>query len=237
MTHVDVGSKRVHLSEATDVRVRRGQVIANPNLRSAPHWMFEGPGMAPEMADTLSVDVLIRDEWVFVHREQLPRHVAWSQAADDLEAEWRGKLARAAKSAADASFSAASAESRSRTTSSAGRTVSEQKAVRWAEGELEGAAASTKGKPKSVPVEEIARQRERGWPDFHPEDYCHRCGGRNVASWFVDSDRFNAAMGAPEDHQWNGIICPGCFVELHEQATGLMATWKLAPDTPFRPVE
>ena len=79
----------------------------------------------------------------------------------------------------------------------------------------------------------MATQRAAGWPDWHPEDYCHRCGGRN-ASWHVDSDRFNAAMGPPTLHRWNGIICPGCFVELHEAATGLTATWTLSPDTPFR---
>ena len=73
-------------------------------------------------------------------------------------------------------------------------------------------------------------------PDWHPEDYCHRCGGRN-ASWHVDSDRFNAAMGPPTLHRWNGIICPGCFVELHEAATGLTATWTLSPDTPFRHID
>ena len=52
----------------------------------------------------------------------------------------------------------------------------------------------------------MATQRAAGWPDWHPEDYCHRCGGRN-ASWHVDSDRFNAAMGKPSEHRWNGIIC------------------------------
>ena len=79
----------------------------------------------------------------------------------------------------------------------------------------------------------MATQRAAGWPEWHPEDYCHRCGGRN-ASWHVDSDRFNAAMGPPTLHRWNGIICPGCFVELHEAATGLTATWTLSPDTPSR---
>lgn len=85
-------------------------------------------------------------------------------------------------------------------------------------------------------LREIARQREQGWPDFHPEDYCHRCGAPNP-SWTVDSDRFNTAMGRPETHQWEGIVCVGCFIYLHEQATGLTCTWKLVPETPFRPKE
>lgn len=90
--------------------------------------------------------------------------------------------------------------------------------------------------PPSVTLEQIAEQRAKGWPDFHPEDYCHRCGGRNC-SWFVDSDRFNAAMGPFGEHRWNGIVCTGCFVALHAEATGLTATWELVPATQFRPKE
>lgn len=87
-----------------------------------------------------------------------------------------------------------------------------------------------------VTLAEIDEQRKFGWPDFHPERYCHRCGGLNVRSWAVDSDRFNAAMGSINQHLWNGIVCPGCFVDLHEHMTGLKCSWKLAPDTPFRPL-
>lgn len=88
----------------------------------------------------------------------------------------------------------------------------------------------------SVAIDEINEQRSKGWPDFHPEDFCHRCGGKNVWSWSVDSDRFNLALGEEGDRLWQGIVCPGCFVELHEEATGLRACWRLEPDpqTPFR---
>lgn len=83
----------------------------------------------------------------------------------------------------------------------------------------------------------IDNQRVTGWPDFHPEDYCHRCGVRNI-SWSIDSDRFNLAMGgSPYVHRWNGIICISCFVELYEAATGLSCSWTLVPATPFRPIE
>jgi len=88
----------------------------------------------------------------------------------------------------------------------------------------------------SVTINEIDAQRELGWPDFHPEDFCHRCGNRNI-SWSVDSDRFNVAMGRHYTHRWNGIICIACFVELHEQATSLRCSWALQPLTPFRPIE
>lgn len=83
-----------------------------------------------------------------------------------------------------------------------------------------------------IKLEEIDRQREQGWPDFHPEDFCHRCGAPNP-SWTVDSDRFNAAMGDPNTHKWSGIVCVGCFVRLHEWATGITCTWRLVPETPF----
>lgn len=88
-----------------------------------------------------------------------------------------------------------------------------------------------------VTLFEIDEQRSLGWPAFHPEDYCHRCGIKNI-SWFVDSDRFNLAMdGLSFKHLWNGIICIQCFVELHEAKTGLRCTWTLTPGGPFKPIE
>lgn len=95
---------------------------------------------------------------------------------------------------------------------------------------------SREGDEWRVTLDEIDRQRERGWPDFHPEDYCHRCGAPNP-SWSVDSDRFNTAMGDPGSHRWQGIVCVGCFVRLHEAATGLTCTWRLVPETPFQAAE
>lgn len=86
------------------------------------------------------------------------------------------------------------------------------------------------------PAAAIADQRARGWPDMHPEDFCHRCGGRNVRSWFAPSDRWNAAVAAL-GLAVGAILCPGCFVLGHERATGLSCTWTLVPDTHFRPIE
>lgn len=88
----------------------------------------------------------------------------------------------------------------------------------------------------TVTTQELAKQRDQGWPDFHPEDFCHRCGMGNI-SWSIDSDRFNLAMGNHDRHEWNGIICILCFVELFQEATGLTCTWSLVPGTPFRPIE
>ncbi len=86
----------------------------------------------------------------------------------------------------------------------------------------------------SIDISEIDRQRDLGWPDFGPEDYCHKCGGVNVPSWSVDSDRFNMAFS--REHAYGGIVCPGCFVVAHERATGMYTTWKLVPDAmvPFQ---
>jgi hypothetical protein len=77
----------------------------------------------------------------------------------------------------------------------------------------------------SVPIAEIDRQRELGWPDFHPEDFCHRCGGRNVC-WYAPSPLWNIVMSYPHE-RWNGIICPQCFMELAE-AAGLVKAWRLS---------
>lgn len=91
----------------------------------------------------------------------------------------------------------------------------------------------------AIPLTEIDSQRKKNWVDFHPEEFCHRCGGVNIPSWYVASDRFNIAMGMSTKHRWNGIICPGCFVVLHEEATGLTTTWTVVPTEmhPFRHLE
>jgi hypothetical protein len=84
-------------------------------------------------------------------------------------------------------------------------------------------------RPISVTPEDIEHQRQNGWTDFGPEDFCHNCGGRNPASWCVDSDRWNAAF--PDGHPLRGaIVCPGCFVAAHHAATGLSTTWRLTRD-------
>lgn len=77
----------------------------------------------------------------------------------------------------------------------------------------------------SVLPEEILHQRANGWPDFHPEDFCHRCGRRNPV-WWVDANQWETAT---EDRPRGelDILCPSCFVELHEAATGQRFLWEL----------
>lgn len=81
--------------------------------------------------------------------------------------------------------------------------------------------------PASVPA-----QRAAGWPNFHPEAFCHRCGDRNI-NWFADTEAWaaitTAYLGA-SSHA--GIVCPACASELHEAATGETTIWELRPWAP-----
>lgn len=45
-------------------------------------------------------------------------------------------------------------------------------------------------------------------PPEHPENFCNRCGCRNVP-WSAPNELFNEVNGSP-----NGIMCPQCFTEL-----------------------
>jgi hypothetical protein len=53
----------------------------------------------------------------------------------------------------------------------------------------------------------------------HPESYCHRCGGPNVA-WSAPSPLWNAVMRGESingDDEYDGIVCPTCFALLAEE--------------------
>jgi len=80
-----------------------------------------------------------------------------------------------------------------------------------------------------VTAEWIKSQRDAGWPDMHPEDYCHLCGARNP-SWCVDREDWVTATEAwAAQTGREGICCPGCFATMHETATGKTTTWELVP--------
>lgn len=90
---------------------------------------------------------------------------------------------------------------------------------------LEGQRSTVDSIPHVHP-EVVKLERELGWPDFHPETFCHRCGGRNVWSWCVDGDEWEkATAGLPRREA--SILCPPCFTALWEQATGVKTTWRL----------
>lgn len=75
-----------------------------------------------------------------------------------------------------------------------------------------------------VTPEQIVEQRAKGWPNFHPEDFCHRCGRSNIV-WFTNSEFWNVAVPKVTE-----ILCPQCFVTAHEDATGRSHAWELIPD-------
>ncbi|MFI7678540.1 hypothetical protein [Actinophytocola sp. NPDC049390] len=81
----------------------------------------------------------------------------------------------------------------------------------------------------AVLPEEIGRQRTASWPDFHPEDFCHRCGRRNPV-WYVDAELWN--KGTAERRATTGfdsVLCPSCFVEMYERKTGQQPLWRVDP--------
>lgn len=81
---------------------------------------------------------------------------------------------------------------------------------------------------QAVLPEEIIRQRANGWPDFHPEDFCHRCGNRNIV-WWVDSKLWDLAVEGRQRGVVE-ILCPSCFSALLEAKIGRRVLWQLAVD-------
>lgn len=72
----------------------------------------------------------------------------------------------------------------------------------------------------AVLPEEIVQQRALGWPNFHPEDFCHRCGRRNP-TWYTDAETWMAATAVrARETGREGIFCTSCFVDLHGQQVG-----------------
>ncbi len=82
---------------------------------------------------------------------------------------------------------------------------------------------------QSVTMAEIERQRSLGWPDWHPEDFCHRCGQRNMYCWHVDSEVWNSLdqQMLPGSH----IICPACLDDIWRATHGPKRMWKIVPWT------
>lgn len=88
------------------------------------------------------------------------------------------------------------------------------------------------GMPLSVTLDDLDAQHERGWVDYHPEDFCHRCGNRNV-TWATDGDTWNTVMrdgGRAEFGPWHEIICIPCFTELADLRAGRGCSWRIWMD-------
>jgi hypothetical protein len=82
---------------------------------------------------------------------------------------------------------------------------------------------------QAVTLDAIADQRARNWPDFHPEDFCHRCGHRNAYSWAVHNDYWEAIP--VEQRPTSDIMCISCFDTLFRAVTGMDIHWELSTHT------
>ncbi len=69
---------------------------------------------------------------------------------------------------------------------------------------------------------EVSRLRNLEGTDDHPEHRCDRCGGRNIRSWYADSDVWNRIAGD------FSILCPICFSELAKDAGMEFVIWRLS---------
>lgn len=77
----------------------------------------------------------------------------------------------------------------------------------------------------------INEQRAAGWPDMHPEDFCHRCGAANHM-WFTSRETWLTATAAwAAETGREGICCIPCLIEMHEAATGKPVVWRLEVDS------
>lgn len=86
---------------------------------------------------------------------------------------------------------------------------------------------------RTMTPEDIVEQREKGWVDFHPETYCHLCGGRNVWSWFAPNGDWNTVREQIRAVTPSEIICPPCFAEIYEAAhPDELVIWEFRRDRP-----
>lgn len=178
-----------------------------PEPDSGPGWdrehidaMIEGAGTVPDDAEQLRNLLADRDLWCRRAWKRREHGTRWLQERDDARAEL-------AEVTAD----------RDRLRSSL--PVEAQDYWHWrAEAERLRARLADSIDPATIPD-----QQAQGWPDFHPEAYCHRCGRPNIG-WYADSAIWNEVHGGS-----GPIWCPVCFARAYEEKTGQQVSWRLAP--------
>lgn len=80
---------------------------------------------------------------------------------------------------------------------------------------------------KQVEPSYILEQRRLGWPDIHPEDYCHRCGV-SFDPWFTDRETWLAGTSVwSKETGREGICCMTCFTDMYKANTGKRPCWNL----------
>jgi hypothetical protein len=88
--------------------------------------------------------------------------------------------------------------------------------------------------PLRITQELLDQQRAKGWTDWHPEDYCHRCYETNI-SWYVDTPAWTDVMRCGNVDGWGlwqEIICIPCFTELADSHYGETQAWTITRDRP-----
>lgn len=101
--------------------------------------------------------------------------------------------------------------------------------------ELLAAHPDTSGTTKrpTVTPQHILDQRTAGWPDMHPEDFCHICGTQNMSWAATRADWLAATTPWAEATGREGICCPQCFAEMYTENTGTKKTWMLIDSATF----
>lgn len=80
--------------------------------------------------------------------------------------------------------------------------------------------------PPRIDPAYIQEQREQGWPDIHPEDYCHLCGVWNPG-WHYDGDWSKLVQRYQEETGREGILCPVCAIWIGQGAETTGGFWKV----------
>ena len=74
------------------------------------------------------------------------------------------------------------------------------------------------------PASELARLKKLDGNDDHIENRCERCTGRNLHSWYADSDVWNKVAG---DYS---VLCPICFTDLAREKGIDPSAWRISVD-------
>lgn len=99
---------------------------------------------------------------------------------------------------------------------------------------LENEASSSQDNVREhVDPKYIKKQRSLGWPDIHPEDYCHICGQANEI-WYVDHNIWQIVTAEWQAETGReGICCMPCFCDMMKEKAGQQVAVELRIDTEY----